>query len=108
MLIVLVQVKLVIYYLEKIFNYYHQRSAFLILVYDIGIEGDDFNKKWLHYKTKIIPKARFNDVYKLVSPINDLTVEFGMENSAIKVGQSLHESGVIIYHIFININYKLK
>ena len=94
-------------HLEKIFNYYHQRSAFLILVYDTGIEGDDFDKKWVHYKTKIVPKAKFKDAYKLLHPVSDLTVEFGMENSAIKVGQSLHASDTIIYHVFVNINYKL-
>lgn len=95
-------------HLEKVFNYYHQRDVFLVLVYDTGEKGTDFDKNFADYMNNIIPKTNFNPVYELIPPVNDVTADFGMKNSAIKVVRSMHKTDVIIFHIFININYALQ
>jgi hypothetical protein len=94
-------------HISKVFDYYHQRSAFVILVYDMGTRGH-FNNKWKKYGEDIIPILSYPKGFGLKQKkIKDLTKEFGYNNSAIKVGKTLHgRDHTEIYHIMVNINYK--
>nr|WP_295933446.1 hypothetical protein [uncultured Dyadobacter sp.] len=94
-------------HLLKVFNYYHQRSTFLMLVYDKGERSKNFLNNWTNYINTIIRNAHFDSTYALIPPAKDVTSDFGIENSAIKVGKSNHQSGTEIFHIFVNINYQI-
>lgn len=91
----------------KVLNYYHKRDHITIIVYDIGeVDRKSFDDNWGKY---------YNDVTKIQFPvgyefekIEDITNDFNSKLSAIKIAKSTHKQGIIIYHIFININYKLK
>jgi hypothetical protein len=92
-------------HLKKIFNYYHQRDNLIILIYDLDnkIKSD---KNWKSYITQVVPNTKFPDEYVFIS-CNDVTSDFNYQNSAIKILKSIHKNDVILYHIYVNINYKV-
>ena len=92
-------------HLKKMFNYIHQKEAMLVIFYDTGKKGKDFGKNWQEYQDKIVPACTFPDDYKPVDKIEDVTAEYKMQHSAIKVGRLPLQSGGVMYHLFIHINY---
>jgi len=92
-------------HLTKIFNYSHQRSVFYILAYDFGA-NEKFKNRWKYYKSNILKKLDYPRGYELISEgISDMTDDFNVTNSAIKICRSTHKSGTEIYHIMLNVNY---
>lgn len=94
-------------HLEKVFNYHHKKDAFAILVYELSKDATVFQNHWNQYTEKIVPSTSFPPGYSIIEPVKDVSKEFGFDKSAIKICSSEHESGTILYHIFLNINYKL-
>ncbi|PTQ92008.1 hypothetical protein C8P68_1154 [Mucilaginibacter yixingensis] len=91
-------------HLEKIFNYYHQRENLLIIYYDMS-DAADFNDHWANYETDILAKCQLPTDYIIVSKFTDVSADFKVNASAIKVGKTIHQSGTVIYHLFSQINY---
>lgn len=96
-------------HLKKVFNYHHQRKSFICLVYDTGEQENDFEKNSTHYAEKIIPIADYPAGFEFNEAINvkEVSRDFGIEKSAIKVFTSVHGTGTTLYHLFVNINYKI-
>lgn len=88
----------------KIFNYDHARKLFFVIVYYKG-KAEGFNKAWNSYQDVITDFIDFPEGH-LVQ--NEFTLLTGVgENDSLKVGKTEHESGTNVYHIFMNINYKV-
>lgn len=94
-------------HLQKILNYYHKRESFIVLIYDTGRKGNDFQKNWLDYSQTIIPKVKFPKGYELIGDLKEVEKDFEFGISAIKVGVTNHASKTKLYHVFVNIDYKV-
>ena len=92
-------------HLKKIFDYYHQRENLIILIYDLKPMNES-KENWKQYITKIVPNTDFPEGYKYKG-CGDVTAEFGYQNSAIRIALSTHENNNSIYHVFVNINYRV-
>lgn len=90
-------------HVQKIFNYYHQKENFVILIYNLDIKK--YKNNWQTYLNEIIPKANYPTDYKYLSS-QDVTNDFGYNNSGIKIAQSIHGNDMIMHHIFVNIDYR--
>ena len=90
-------------HIQKIFNYYHQHKNLIILVYNLIHK--DFENNWNEYKARIVPVSIFPSGYEFNS-ILEVTGSFDYDNSAIKIAQSNHANGIVIHHIFVNIDYR--
>ncbi|TWI77962.1 hypothetical protein IQ13_4204 [Lacibacter cauensis] len=94
-------------HLKKVFNYHHNRNSFCMLIYDLSKNVKGFQKHWQHYVEKILPSTSFPLGHEIKGSAKDVCKDFGFENSAIKICSSEHQSGTLLYHVFINLNYKL-
>lgn len=89
----------------KIFNYDHVRELFYVIVYYKG-KQDKFNYYWNDYRNQLEGYIDFPKGYEVVNnDIKDISTEFG--NDCVKAGKTIHKNGASLYHIFININYKV-
>lgn len=92
-------------HITKIFNYTHMRNTFFILAYDLK-PSDTFKNRWKYYKTNILKKIAYPLGHELSKDaIWDLSEEFNITNSAIKICRSTHKSGTEIFHIVLNVEY---
>ena len=90
-------------HVQKIFNYYHQKENFVILIYNLDIKK--YKNNWKTYLNEIIPKANYPTDYKYLSS-QDVTNDFGYNNSEIKIARSVHGNDMIMHHVFVNIDYR--
>ncbi|WDO12380.1 hypothetical protein MH928_13735 [Flavobacterium sp. WW92] len=90
----------------KIFNYDHARKLFYIIVYYKG-RSANYKKAWKSYKSVVDDFIEFPNGYAIVGRFVEEINGYGA-NDSLKIGQTVHENGTILYHIFININYKLE
>lgn len=95
-------------HLQKVFNYHHQRQAFAMLYYDNATRKKGFEGNWKEYVENILPNTVFPEDMEITCALADVSEDFNCQESAIKVGKSVHGANTIIYHIFVNINYELK
>lgn len=86
----------------KTFNYDHRRNLFFILAY---YSGKEFVNHWEDYKTNIIPNIEYPVGFPEVENMDEVKGSF--TNSSVKVFLVEHENSAKVYHIFININYKI-
>ena len=87
----------------KIFNYGASRKLFFMIIY---YKGKDYETSWTKYKSDVGKEIQFPTGHEMqFNELEDLSAEFG--NNSIKVAKGIHASGVLLYHIFININYLL-
>lgn len=93
-------------HLNKIFNYYHQRENLLVIYYDLS-KKNVFDDHWSNYPTDILSKCQFPDGYELTGTYQDVSADFKVKGSAIKIGKTTHASGSVIYHMFIQVNYNI-
>lgn len=94
-------------HLKKIFNYHHKKKHFIILIYDLGTQGR-FKKKWQKYLNDTLPNLKYPKGFEIkTSKSKDLTDELNYEESAIKIGFTSHGNDTAIYHIMVNLNYKV-
>ena len=95
-------------HLEKLITHYtHNRKAFLILIYFQG-KQTDYQKDWKKYYQTTLTSISYPKGYEINSnKVKDISKVFGYDNSGIRVGMATLESGSIIYHLFVNINYKI-
>lgn len=93
-------------HINKLFDYHHKKEAMTIIVYDTGeVNRKTFDQNWGDYKKNIVPKTKYPTGFEFESII-DVTNDYKMKLSAVKIANSIHKSGTILHHIFININYK--
>lgn len=93
-------------HIKKLFDYHHKKEAMTIIIYDTGqVNGKTFEMNWEDYKKNIVSKVNYPTGFEF-DKISDVTSDYKMKLSAIKIANSNHKSGTIIHHIFININYK--
>ncbi|MDX2189577.1 MAG: hypothetical protein SFY32_06920 [Bacteroidota bacterium] len=88
----------------KIFNYSPERKLFFIIVYYLG-NGSKFKTSWSNYTNDVIPKIGFPSEYNINGLLEDLSSK-GFGSDSVKVGKALHGSETVIYHLYVNINYK--
>jgi hypothetical protein len=92
----------------KNFNYTHKRKNFIILIYDKRLYRN-FDKNWNNYKNTTLPKIKYPLGFDLKkSKWKELTGRFGHKSSGIKVGCSKHGKDTKIFHIMVNLNYRIK
>jgi hypothetical protein len=86
----------------KSFNYDHRRALFFILAY---YSGNNYEAHWEDYKTNIVPNIQ----YPIGFPISESCEEIAgsLTNNSIRILNTRHGNGTSVYHIFMNINYKL-
>lgn len=95
-------------HLKKAFNYHHKRDVTTLLYYDTDCSNHKrFEKNWKDYKDDILPKTTFPEPMTLNSRLEEISDQYDLKNSAIKIGKTIHGTGTVMYHIFVNINYKL-
>lgn len=86
----------------KTFNYDHRRKLYYILCY---YTGNNFMTDWSDYYSNKINSVPYAPGYELLeNGIENYSDEYG--NDSIKIAKAIHNSGTIIYHLYININYK--
>lgn len=89
----------------KIFNYDHARKLFFILVYFKG-EQEKYNETWEKYKCNLLDMIKFPAGYDMKDDnLEDTSAEFG--NDSVKVGKGIHGENTVLYHVFVNINYRV-
>jgi len=94
-------------HLKKVFNYYHKRETFVILIYDQGTQGR-FEKKWTKYLNETLTKVVYPSDFGIKpSKTKDLTLDYNYAASGIKIGATFHGTETTIYHIMVNLNYKV-
>lgn len=94
-------------HLKKVFNYHHKKEHFLILIYDLGTQGR-FNNKWKKYFNETLPKLKYPIGFEIDSSISkEITDELNYKESAIKIGMTKHGKHTSIYHIMVNLKYKV-
>lgn len=86
----------------KIFNYGHARKLFYLLTYFTG-KRERFEASWKTYKKDITTRVQYPPDFPLVE---GQVIELD-GNNAIKVARGVHGTGAILYHVFINIHYKI-
>ncbi len=94
-------------HLKKVFDYYHQKHAFVMLFYDKPESKDEFDNDWEKYVKEILPGTEFPKGMGITSALEEVSSDYDCDRSAIKVGRTVHGDGTFVYHIFVNINYKL-
>jgi len=95
-------------HINKIFNYYHKRNDFIILIYDRN-ENKNFDKNWDKYVNDTLPSLSYLPGFDLKkTEWKELTNKFGYKSSAIKVGSTRHGKTTTIFHIMVNLNYRVK
>lgn len=95
-------------HLKKLIAYYtHNRKAFLVLVYCLDSKTQ-FEKKWTEYSKTIVPTLKYPSGYEILHKgVEDVSDEFDSDKSAIKIGKSIHGVGTPMYHVFVNIKYRI-
>lgn len=87
---------------SKTFNYDHRRKLFFIVAY---YNGTNASKHWTDYKATIIPNINYPNGFPLSINVEEIN-EF-YTNDSIKVLLATHADNTLVYHVFINLNYKL-
>jgi hypothetical protein len=95
-------------HIEKVIAYYsNKRTAFIVLVYFKGKQRN-FDGKWKKYSDGLVPGLKYPTGFEITSKaVDDLSNKYGFKESAIKIGKSEHGAGRYLYHIFVNLNYKI-
>ncbi|MFV8334722.1 hypothetical protein ACNQF7_01405 [Flavobacterium sp. RSP29] len=94
-------------HLYKVFNYHHNRNHFIALIYDLGTQTD-FEQKWNTYISETVSKITYPVGFEIdANQTKDVTSEFDYKNSAIKIGVTTHGKNINIYHLMVNLNYKV-
>ncbi|MCD4747592.1 MAG: hypothetical protein K8R58_14955 [Bacteroidales bacterium] len=95
-------------HIQKIITHYtNKRRAFLILVYFNG-KQKDFKKKWGEYSTSIIPNLKYPSGFEMTDKsIVGLSANYGFDGSSVKIGSSEHGEGTNLYHVFVNLDYRI-
>jgi hypothetical protein len=88
----------------KIFNYTPSKQGLYLVIYYLGPEKN-FLRSWEKYMKSIQNVVEFPTNY-LVTTDSFIDLSGKYNNAAIRVGTSLHGPGIILHHIFMNINYK--
>lgn len=94
-------------HLQKVFNYYHKREAFVMLIYDLSSSQEDFKRNYEEYANSVVKNTVFPSGFEIQGNVSDISAEFNFKRSAIKVFLSKHTGETILYHVFVNINYRL-
>tara|TARA_R110002033_G_scaffold102486_1_gene150439 strand:+ start:3326 stop:7360 length:4035 start_codon:yes stop_codon:yes gene_type:complete len=95
-------------HIKKVFNYHHKRKNFIMLVYDKR-QYKNFDSSWNRYKEDVLPSLSYPPEFGLKkSKWKELTKKFGYKSSAIRVGSTIHGKGTKIFHIMVNLNYRVK
>lgn len=89
----------------KIFNYDPARRLYYLIIYFKG-GTTKFNKAWEDYKNIIEEFIDFPHGYELKEKLVPQTNQ--SEHDGIRSGISLHNDNTKLYHIFINVDYRLE
>lgn len=88
----------------KIFNYDPARRLFYVLVYFKG-GTNKFLDSWKSYCEVVEDFIVFPENYSLSGVVEPL--EIGEPHDCIRMGSTLQGAETKIYHLFINVNYRL-
>lgn len=94
-------------HINKIFNYYHKRKNFIILIYDKR-SYKNFDSNWGKYKNEVLPNLSYPTEFSLKNlKWKELTKKFEYDSTGIKIGVTKHGKGTKIFHIMVNLNYRV-
>lgn len=89
----------------KIFNYDPTRNYLYVITYYTG-NSEKYLTYWNQYKMDISSIVSFPLNYQMTEQyLTDISDTFG--NDCIKVGVGKHSNNMLLYHLFININYRV-
>ncbi|MBD1365359.1 hypothetical protein IDJ77_16210 [Mucilaginibacter sp. ZT4R22] len=88
----------------KVFNYDPSRKLYFIVNYFLG-EAESFDTTWASYIDIVQDFIEFQSGYELIGKA--IQPEHNKTNASVKMAITEHASSTRLYHIFININYKL-
>jgi len=91
-------------HLKKLFNYYHNRSNFITLIYYKGNQRN-FNTKWNYYTKKIVATSEYPESFSIDVTKTEELVD--LNTTSIKIASTKHGENTTIYHIMVNLNYKV-
>ncbi len=95
-------------HISKIFNYHHKRKDFIILIYDRR-QYKNFDSSWKRYKEDVLPDLSYPVNFDLKKDKwKELTKSFGYNSTGIKVGSSKHGKSTRIFHVMVNLNYRVQ
>lgn len=89
-------------HLIKTFNYDHRRKLFFIIVY---YNGNNAVKHWKDYQNNIIPNIQYPEDFPLHEAAEEIDENF--TNNSVKALLAKHGEHTLVYHVFINLNYKI-
>ena len=72
------------------------------------LADEDFKKSWNKYSREIVVKTNYPEAFKLKGELKEISKEFDLANSGVKIGKTTHANGTFLYHVFINVNYRIK
>lgn len=95
-------------HLQKLIGHYTpNRRSLLVLVYCLGTHKE-FEKEWKKYSSKTVAQVDYPEGYSMVgTALTDLTDDYGFTRRGIRIGKADLESGTSLFHIFVNIDYKI-
>ncbi|GGK19106.1 hypothetical protein GCM10007962_11630 [Yeosuana aromativorans] len=94
-------------HINKLFNYTPSKNHLLVLIYELT-PYNKFEDKWRKYFIQTLSKLKYSKGFEIdVSKSQDLTEEFDYKESAIKIGITKHGKSANIYHIMVNLKYKV-
>lgn len=88
----------------KVFNYDPSRKLYFMINYFLG-ESENFDNTWVSYLNIVEDFIEFPSGYELTGKA--MQPDRSKMNTSVKLAITEHASGTRLYHIFININYKL-
>jgi len=88
----------------KIFNYDPARKLFYLLIYFKGAT-DKFADAWSKYCGVVEDFIEFPKNYLPSGKVTQLAI--GQPHDGILIGSTLHGKGTQLYHLFVNVNYRL-
>ncbi|MBB6107681.1 hypothetical protein HDF23_000411 [Mucilaginibacter lappiensis] len=89
----------------KVFNYDPARKIYFMATYYQG-DAENFNAAWSSYKDVVQNFIEFPADYELKDKLKE--IDHVKTNASLKLATSEHGTETILYHIFVNINYKLE
>ncbi|WP_440067718.1 hypothetical protein [Tenacibaculum discolor] len=94
-------------HINKLFNYTHSKDHLMCLIYE-QCTKNQFSKKWKKYFEESLSELNYPKGLEIdSSESQDLTEEFEYKDSAIKIGMTKHGKNTSIYHLMVNLKYKV-
>lgn len=94
-------------HISKVFNYTPNREFLFMVIYDLEV-AHTFDKRWNKYRDETLGSLKYPKGLNLIkNSVEDISEELGFKNNAVKIAVSLHGKDAQLFHIMVNIGYKV-